>query len=522
MTMPMIWSVAGTDSGGGAGLAADLRAAEACEVHLCPVVTAVTAQNTRAVTGIDVVSAAMLEAQLTALADDLLPAAIKTGLLGSAEHARVLARWIDRLRVRAPVALVIDPVLRASTGAAFADDALLAAYRDVLLPRATMVTPNRDEASRLLGGSVAAVPDQARALRHLGAQAVCITGGDEKDGLGDALALDWLDTPHARGWLAQQRVHTRHTHGTGCTFATALAACMARGFVAADAAVLAKMAVTQALRQAVDIGRGAGPVRASGGFGAPPGLLPHLSCDEQAPGHWPIPAPNSAPAPAPGLYAIVDSAERVRAVLAAGVRTVQLRIKQPRSDAALREAIRESIAAADQHGAVLYVNDHWRAALDLGARALHLGQEDLLGLTSDERARLREAQARGMRLGLSSHSLWELARAAAWCPSYIACGPVWPTTTKLMPWRAQGLHNLAWWVRMAPAPVVGIGGILEPAQLQAVSAAGAQGGCVVRGLGDDPQANLGAWHRAWQAGKAAGSQRVRESPRWPQPSLLSP
>jgi hydroxymethylpyrimidine kinase/phosphomethylpyrimidine kinase/thiamine-phosphate diphosphorylase len=233
-----------------------------------------------------------------------------------------------------------------------------------------------------------------------------------------------------------------------------------------------------------------------------------------------MPEPNSAPAP--GLYAIVDTAVRVRAVLAAGVCTVQLRIKQPRSDAALREAIRQSIAAADQHGAVLYVNDHWRAALELGARALHLGQEDLLGLTSDERARLREAQARGVRLGLSSHSLWELARAAAWSPSYIACGPVWRTTTKTMPWCPQGLHNLAWWVRIAPAPVVGIGGILEPAQLQAVSATGAHGGCVVRGLGDDPRANLSAWHRAWNDGKATGSQRVCEAPRWPQPSLLSP
>ncbi|HKX40780.1 MAG TPA: bifunctional hydroxymethylpyrimidine kinase/phosphomethylpyrimidine kinase, partial [Burkholderiaceae bacterium] len=191
---PIVWSVAGLDSGGGAGLSADQRATDACEVHLCPVTAAVTAQNTVAVTRIDAVSPALLEAQLAALADDLPPAVIKTGLLGSADNARVLARWVDRLREGSPggraPALVVDPVLRASTGTAFADESLLAAYREHLLPRATVVTPNRSEAAALLGptGAQAAVPAQATALRALGAQAVCITGGDAHD----TLALDWL------------------------------------------------------------------------------------------------------------------------------------------------------------------------------------------------------------------------------------------------------------------------------------------------------------------------------------------
>ncbi|MDZ7855797.1 thiamine phosphate synthase [Sphaerotilus sp.] len=248
-----------------------------------------------------------------------------------------------------------------------------------------------------------------------------------------------------------------------------------------------------------------------------PSVLPQLSCDERAPRHWP--APTATPGSAPGLYAIVDSSERLRAVLAAGVRTVQLRIKQPPGEAALREILRDGLAAAAPHGATLYINDHWQLALELGAPALHLGQEDLLGLTAGERDRLREAQARGLRLGLSSHSLWELARAAAWCPSYIACGPVWPTTTKAMPWRPQGLHNLAWWVRMAPAPVVAIGGILGPAQLQAVAAQGAEGGCVVRGLGDDPRRTLSAWQAAWQAGLAQRGQTQAAPVDWPRPSL---
>ena len=126
-TPPILWSIAGTDSGGGAGLAADQRAADAFGVHLCPVVAAVTAQNTTAVTHIEAVPPELLDAQLAALAEDMPPRVIKTGLLGSAANALVVARWVDRLRTRAPVQLVIDPVLRASTGAAFADPALMRA-----------------------------------------------------------------------------------------------------------------------------------------------------------------------------------------------------------------------------------------------------------------------------------------------------------------------------------------------------------------------------------------------------------
>jgi hydroxymethylpyrimidine kinase / phosphomethylpyrimidine kinase / thiamine-phosphate diphosphorylase len=101
-------------------------------------------------------------------------------------------------------------------------------------------------------------------------------------------------------------------------------------------------------------------------------------------------------------------------------------------------------------------------------------------------------------------------------PDLIACGPVWPTTTKDMPWVPQGLDNLAWWAHMAPAPVVGIGGVLEPDQLQAVAAAGAAGGCVVRGLGNDPSHTLPVWRAAWGDGQRATPRRV---PALPHPTL---
>ena len=518
-TLPIIWSVAGNDSGGGAGLSADQRAAEAMGVHLCPVVAALTAQNSVAVTHMEAVSAELLEAQLATLAGDLPPRVIKTGLLGSAENARVLARCIDRLREWGPVALVIDPVLRASTGAALADAELLRAYRDELLPRATVITPNRREAAGLLHLDAAddamPVPQQAQALQDLGAQAVCITGGDAQE----ALAHDWLLSPHAQGWLTLPRVATPHTHGTGCSFATGVAAALALGFVAADALVLAKMLTAHALRRAEPLGAGAGPVRAAAGFSRDPSLLPHLSLGREAPRTW-AQRPRAA---GPGLYAIVDSADRVAAVVSAGAPTVQLRIKRPPELSAsewttqLEQAIARSLTTARQTGATLYINDHWRQALALGARALHLGQEDLLALNPEDHRRLAHARAEGVALGLSSHSLWELCRAAALQPDYIACGPVWPTTTKDMPWRPQGLDNLAWWAAMSPAPVVAIGGILTPEQLEATAACGAEGGCVVRGLGSDPATTLPVWAQAWARGQASAASA--RAPEWPHPSL---
>ena len=504
MSAPIVWSIAGLDTGGGAGLSADQRAADVMDVHLCPVAAALTAQNSVAVQAMLPVSPERLDAQLAALADDLPPRAIKTGLLGGVEQLRVVTRWVDRLRARAPVALVVDPVLRASTGASFADDALLHAYRHELLPRATVVTPNRREATRLVGERP--VPDQARALQALGVSSVCITGGDEHG----PLALDWLTSAHAQGWLALPRRSAANTHGTGCCFATALAAALARGFVAADATVIAKMLTTSGLRDDVaQPGAGAGPVRPRAEFITDAPLLPALF--DREPTTWP--ARRTGPA-VDGLYGITDSGAHAAELFAAGVATVQLRIKADGAawDAQLHAELPVAQQAAQRHGGTLVLNDHWREALAAGVDFVHLGQEDLLTLNDTDRRDLAQARAQGLRLGLSSHSLWELARAAAWAPDYIACGPVWPTTTKAMSWQPQGLDNLAWWAAMAPSPVVGIGGVLAPEQLAAIASTGASAGCVVRGLHTVPVAN---WQRAWHDGGVAGQQAVG----WPQPTL---
>ncbi len=316
-----------------------------------------------------------------------------------------------------------------------------------------------DEAAARLGlpPGTHAAPELAQRLRERGKHAVVITGDPH----------DWLDTPHARGWL------TRPHEGPsdhGARFEVALA----QGWVAADAAVLARL---PDYADAAD--------------------LPVLSADK-TPTTW---TPPRATATDLGVYALVDSAERVRACAEAGAQLIQLRVKVPRDEPSMAPQIAAALQAARAHGATLVVNDHWRTALALGAPAIHLGQEDWLELAADDRARIAAAQAGGLQLGLSSHSLWELCRARGANADLIACGPVWPTLTKAMPWEPQGLGNLAWWVRMAGQPVIAIGGILTHAQLTEAARTGAATACVVRGLGDDPRATLPAWQAAWRQGR---------------------
>lgn len=348
-----------------------------------------------------------------------------------------------------------------------------------------------------------------------------------------------LDTPHAQGrlWLPTPVAQVTVDTAARRIVATAHACALARGFVEADAGVIAAMALHAA---------------ASGAslqtFMQDAANLPMLGGADDVE----RPAPAQAPTFGPGLYALVDDAQRVDAILAQAsddLCALQLRIKREAhahlDDAAFDAHVRaQASAAADAllaHRAtasiVLVINDHWRVAGQLIALwqgdphrkavriGVHLGQEDLAALGRDGRAALRALlhadPQRPVALGLSSHSLWELARARAMGPAVVACGPVWPTLTKAMPWRAQGLDNLAWWAAMAGLPVVAIGGILSPAQLRSAAATGAPVACLVRALSDEGLAQWSAWQDAWQAGRRQAQARI-DPPDWPHPSLPGP
>lgn len=243
-------TVAGTDSGGAAGIAADLTTFAALGVHGACVVTAVTAQDTTGVHDVHPVPVAAVEAQLDAVLADLPVGAVKTGMLGSPAVVELLARRLCGLP------LVVDPVLVATSGAVLGDAAVVEACRRYLLPVATVVTPNADEAQALLGQATA--PEAAAAaLTRLG-PAVVLTGGG-----GAGTCTDWLALPGEPPVpLTHPTVATTNDHGTGCTFSAALAAHLARGadLQVATTAAGAFTAGQLELGRHWNLGRGRGPV----------------------------------------------------------------------------------------------------------------------------------------------------------------------------------------------------------------------------------------------------------------------
>lgn len=255
MTPPVVLTIAGSDSGGGAGIQADLKTFAALRCYGTSVLTAVTAQNTRAVTDVHPVPAATVASQLDAVLDDLPVGAVKTGMLGSAEVADVVAA---KARDGALPSLVVDPVLVSSTG--YELGVVTAIER--LLPYAVVATPNVAEAAALVGRPVstpAEMADAAAALADGGARHVVVTGGDLREG---EQSVDAMWTDGGTRFLRGPRVPTGHTHGSGCTFSAAIAANLARGLPVLAAVELAKSYVARALAGAVGwhVGGGIGPL----------------------------------------------------------------------------------------------------------------------------------------------------------------------------------------------------------------------------------------------------------------------
>lgn len=254
MSTPLVaLTVAGTDSGGAAGVAADLTAFAALGVHGTCAVTAVTAQDTTGVHRVVQLSADDVQAQVVAVLDDLPVAVVKTGMLGTTEVAKVVAGLPSGLP------LVVDPVLVATSGAVLGDDAVVTAYREHVLPRATVVTPNLDEALRLVdAGPDDPREDVARAVHALG-PAVVLTGGDPEADICRDVVVDGQGRVQV---VEHTAVPTGNDHGTGCTFSAALAVHLGRGEPLVDATTAAQVFVAAALRRSAGwrLGRGRGPV----------------------------------------------------------------------------------------------------------------------------------------------------------------------------------------------------------------------------------------------------------------------
>ncbi|OZC02236.1 bifunctional hydroxymethylpyrimidine kinase/phosphomethylpyrimidine kinase [Rubricoccus marinus] len=251
-------TIAGSDSGGGAGIQADLKTFEALGVFGTSAITAITAQNTLGVSRVDVLPPEAVTAQIDAVAADFTLGAVKTGMLATAEIVHAVADAVERLGL-AP--LVVDPVMVATSGDALLTPEAVDAYRERLMPLATILTPNTHEAEALLGWPVRTLEDARRAaaeLREAGAGAVLVKGGHLE---GEQDAVDVLADDAGERLYRAERIETTSTHGTGCTLASAIAAYLASGADLRDAVSGAKRYLTEAIRHAPGLGSGNGPVR---------------------------------------------------------------------------------------------------------------------------------------------------------------------------------------------------------------------------------------------------------------------
>ena len=253
--VPRAMTIAGSDSGGGAGIQADLKTFAALGVYGTSVVTAITAQNTVGVSGVHAVPVDMVAAQIEAVITDVGADAVKTGMLASSAIIETVARELSHFRVDR---LVVDPVMVAKSGDRLLREDAVDAMKASLLPLATVVTPNVPEAETLADMKIGSGDDARRAAERilsLGAKSVVVKGGHLP---GEPVDLFYDGSRFLE--FPGKRIQTTSTHGTGCTFASAVAAGLAKGLDLADAVARAKEYVTEAMERAFPVGKGHGPL----------------------------------------------------------------------------------------------------------------------------------------------------------------------------------------------------------------------------------------------------------------------
>lgn len=515
---PAVLSIAGFDPSGGAGLIADIETVAALGGHCSGIVTATTAQSMHHFVAANPTPASIVAMQLSALHASTKPAkAIKLGMLGSADNAKVITNFL--VNQAKDCFVVVDPVLATSSGGKLGDSALIASYLEHLIRRADLITPNLPEASAILGKSIINCDDMDRAALDfigLGAKAVLIKGGhlSSQNAMLESNAMQGLEdnchgnnTTNSQHLSSQipprpqlvfdryrdQRGHTfwltsprlpQTARGTGCVLSTAIAYALASGQDPIDSIVMARAYIHRALRLSCDsrLKHTNWPVSAED-F---PWLAPEITQLQR-----PLVFASTGPQ-ALGLYPIVDRAAwlpRLCTISISGQRisTAQLRIKDL-TGSALEQEVATAIAYAKQHRIRLFINDYWQLAIRMQAYGVHLGQEDL---ATADLAAIAEA---GLRLGLSTHSYAELARANSIVPSYVALGPIYPTSCKAMRFGPQGPRRIHEWQQLCRVPLVAIGG-LRHQDAQQIKALGADGIAVISDImhASNPEDRVRQW-----------------------------
>jgi hydroxymethylpyrimidine kinase / phosphomethylpyrimidine kinase / thiamine-phosphate diphosphorylase len=470
----VVWTIAGSDSGGGAGIQADLHTFQALGVHGCSVITAVTAQNTCAVQNIHFVPVETIMAQLTALKEDLPPQAIKLGMLGDKSAVAAIINFLQDYSGKA----VLDPVMIAGSGDHLFADEL--SERILLLqqlfPLVDVVTPNLHEAASITGcilSSHQAIEQAAKLILAMGVKSVLIKGGHFT---ADDLSQDFWTNGVEAFWLSSKRLPSEGYHGAGCTLSSAIAATLAKGCDIKEALVMGKMYVNRGLRLAQKQGAGLAPV-AHGDWHEESADLPYVSVQ---PIQQPIPNFPDCGEEALGLYPLVEKSAWLEILLPLGIKTVQLRIKNL-TGAELEDEIKRAVFISKQFNVRLFINDYWDLAIKYGAYGVHLGQTDLNDTA------IKQLSQSGLRLGVSTHNYYELAVARALHPSYIALGPIFSTNSKQFSFAPLGIKKLQQWRKLVQSPLVAIGGIGKEQVLEVLTA-GADGVALIAAItkAEDP------------------------------------
>lgn len=257
---PIVLTIAGSDSGGGAGIQADIKAMSATGSFACSVITAITSQNTQGVSAIFPIPLEHVSSQLDAVFSDLNVAAVKVGMLADSNIIKVVA---DKIKEYQPKHLVIDPVMVATSGDLLLEQSAISTLKEVLIPLADIITPNLPEGAALTGKPVpeseADMQNMVEELRALGAKAVLLKGGHLEQ---DENSNDLLILPSCTALISAKRFPTKNTHGTGCTLSSAIASYLAQGNDLTQSVELGKRYISEAIAHAdqLNVGQGHGPV----------------------------------------------------------------------------------------------------------------------------------------------------------------------------------------------------------------------------------------------------------------------
>ncbi|KAJ4964515.1 hypothetical protein NE237_024454 [Protea cynaroides] len=444
--VPHVLTVAGSDSGAGAGIQADLKACGAIGVYCSTVITAVTAQNTIGVQGVHSVPENFIDEQLRSVLSDMEVDVVKTGMLPSIGVVKVLSHRLKEFPVQA---LVVDPVMVSTSGDLLAGPSVLDGLREELFPMADIVTPNLKEASTLLGGvkleTVADMRSAAKSIHALGPRTVLVKGGDLPDSL-DAVDI-FFDGENFHE-LSASRIKTRNTHGTGCTLASCIAAEVAKGSSILQAVKIAKCFVESALDYSKELVIGTGPQ----------GPFDHLFKLSSNGNSYRRQGFNPSDL---FLYAVTDSrmnkkwgrsiSDAVKAAIDGGATIIQLREKEAETRDFV-DAAKACKEIAHSYGVPLLINDRVDVALAIDADGVHVGQSDMPAHVA------RRLLGPEKIIGVSCKTPEQAEQAWSDGADYIGCGGAYTTKTKENN-PTVGLDGLKTVCLASKLPVVAIGGI---------------------------------------------------------------